>query len=122
MDEVRRLYDSTGKQVTEVAVCCPGVTPQHMNNPGFKTVTYDKDSKELLDFTTYYTQPSFSYWGNACYRFDSVYSAKKDETIYQTLSGMSLHKVGNAMRKVYTVKNGSSSYKSVKNGIDVKWE
>jgi len=122
MDEVRRLYDSTGKNITEVAISCPGVTPQHMNNPGFKTVTFDEGNKELTGFTTYYTRLGLNSWGTSTYTFDSVFSNKHHHTIYQRLAAMSLHKVGNAVKSVYTVMNQPTSYKSVKEGIEVKWE
>lgn len=117
MDEVRRLYDSTGTRITEVAISCPGVTPNHYNNPGFKVVRYDSVSKELVDFTTYYTRVGGSVWGAASYTFSGTYGPGK--TIYGRLSGMTLQATGNAMSKIYTVKNLFAPYNTTR-GIEVK--
>ncbi len=117
MDEVRRLYDSTGTRITEVAISSPGVTPNHFNNPGFKVVQYDSVSKELVDFTTYYTRVGNSAWGNSTYSFSAVYGTGKD--IYTRLSGLTLPAVGNSMNKVYTVKNLFAPYNTTR-GIEVK--
>lgn len=117
MDEVRRLYDSTGTRITEVAISSPGVTPNHFNNPGFKIVRYDSVSKELVDFTTCYTRVGSNTWGNNTYTFSAAYGAGKD--IYSRLSGMPLQAVGNSMSKVYTVKNLFAPYNTTR-GIEVK--
>ena len=120
MDEVRRLYDPTGKRITEVAISCPGVTPQHNNNPGFKTVTYDAISKELMDFTTYYTTPVSTSWGSNAYTFSSSFNSKPGNSIYQQLSGMTLTNITNRMNNIFTVKNGAPTY-TIQTGIEVKW-
>ena len=120
MDELRRLYDPTGKRITEVAISCPGVTPQHNNNPGFKTVTYDAISKELMDFTTYYTTPASTSWGNNTYTFSSSFNSKPGYSIYQQLSGLTLNNITNSMNNIFTVKNGAPNY-TTQTGIEVKW-
>lgn len=120
MDELRRLYDPTGKIITEVAISCPGVTPQHKNNPGFKTVTYNAISKELMDFTTFYTTPSSTSWGNNSYTFSSSFGSSSGKSIYQQLSGMTLTNITSNVNKIYTVKNGAPTY-NVQTGIEVKW-
>lgn len=119
MDEVRRLYDTTGTTITEVAISCPGVTPLFGNNPGFKTVHYDRTTKELLDFTTYYTTPQSKYWGTAVYTFSSTYSAQPNSTIYSTVSTMPLANVVTDMSKIYTVMNGAPT-DSVGKAVEVK--
>ncbi|MFN0189722.1 MAG: metallophosphoesterase [Bacteroidia bacterium] len=121
MDEMRRLYDPSGTTITEVAISCPGVTPQHGNNPGFKTVTYDASSKELMDFTTYYSTISSTSWGNSSYSFSATFGAPPGKSIFQQLSGMTLSNVANSMDKIYTVKNGKPAYKT-RSGIEVKSE
>lgn len=120
MDEVRRLYDSTGTAITAVAISCPGVTPQHYNNPGFKTVTYDALSKELLDFTTYYTTPTSTTWGDSTYTFSSTFPGMPNTTIYQRLVALPLTTVVNSMNIIFTVKNGPPTY-NTQGGIEVKW-
>jgi sphingomyelin phosphodiesterase acid-like 3 len=120
MDEVRRLYDPTGKRITEVAISCPGVTPQHNNNPGFKTVTYDAISKELMDFTTYYTTPTSTSWGNNTYNFNSTFGSTPGKSIYQQLSNMELTNITKSLNNIFTVKNGPAGY-NIQTGIDVKW-
>ncbi|HTF04021.1 MAG TPA: metallophosphoesterase [Bacteroidia bacterium] len=121
MDEVRRLYDPTGTKITEVAISCPGVTPQHSNNPGFKIVEYNAESMELLDFTTLYTTPQSEYWGNASYTFGSAYGCNDTCNIFQTLSMLSLAKVSAAMSTTFMVKNGMAGY-NITQGIEVKPE
>lgn len=120
MDEVRRLYDSTGTHITEVAISCPGVTPQHNNNPGFKIVQYDPKNMELLDFTTFYTTPGAASWGSSSYTFHSAFSCPAKISIYQRLSAMSFADVSASMSTIFMVKNGATpSYAA--QGIEVKW-
>ena len=119
MDEVRRLYDSTGKRITEVAISSPGVTPNHFNNPGFKVVRYDVVSKELLDFTTYYTRVGSKQWGSNSYTFSGTYGS--GASIFSRLSTMQVNDVWNSMNKVYTVKNLFAPYSTAR-GIEVKWQ
>ena len=119
MDEVRRLYDTTGTAITEIGISCPGVTPLFGNNPGFKVVQYDSTSKELMDFTTYYTTPLSQAWGTKSYTFSSTYGAAANTTLFQTLSTMPLTKVDSCMSTIFTVKNGAASYNTT-SGIEVK--
>ena len=121
MDELRRLYDPTGNNITEVAISCPGVTPQHDNNPGFKIVTYDSKSKELLDFTTYHTIPSVSNWGNSTYNFNHEFGYSDKNTMYENLAKDNIDSIHTKLNKIYTVMNGNPSY-DVKPGIEVKTE
>jgi sphingomyelin phosphodiesterase acid-like 3 len=119
MDEMRLLYDSTGQNVTEVAISSPGITPQHGNNPGFKSVSFDSTSKKLLNFTTYYTNlPVAGSWGNQVYRFSSVFSCN-EKYIYDFVQAQSLETIDGEMRKIYTVMHGSPAYHTV-NGIPIK--
>lgn len=120
MDEVRRLYDSTGRIVTAVAISCPGVTPQHYNNPGFKVVEYDTDSKQPVDFTTFYTTPDAVTWGNKSYTFDAAYGNNPGTTIYDYLSAMPTDSIDRRMNSVFTVKHNLPMPFSTKSGIDVK--
>ena len=119
MDEVRRLYDVNGTKITEVAVSAPGVTPQHNNNPGVKAYWYNSSTMELLDFETYYTTPTAPSWGRQSYRFSTIFQCDANSSIYQCLSGASLTDVNAAMDTIFTVMNGSPSYKTV-SGIEVK--
>jgi UDP-2,3-diacylglucosamine pyrophosphatase LpxH len=121
MDEIRRLYDSTGKRITEVAISGPGVTPQHNNNPGFKTVSYDAISKELMDFTTYYTTPASKSWGNNIYTFSFTYNSTPGKSIFQRLSGMPLTDITTIMNYIFTVKACPATY-NTQTGIEVKWD
>lgn len=121
MDEVRRLYDSTNTKITKVAISCPGVTPQHNNNPGFKIVEYDPTSKELMNFTTYHTTLNGPFWGKSTYTFSAAFGAAPEASIFDRLSKMSLTSVDSSMNTIFTVKNGAPSY-NTQGGIEVKWE
>ena len=84
-DELRRLHDRSGK-VVEVAVSAPGITTLHHNNPGFKLVSYDPESKELTGFTTYYTEQGASTWGTAYYTFEELFGCAAGSTILGCLT------------------------------------
>jgi len=119
MDEVRRIYDTTGTSITEVAISCPGVTPQHYNNPGFKLVQYDAASKELMDFTTYFTAPGETAWGDSSYTFSEVYGGSPGTSVYDRLSSLPLSDVSTGMNTVFTVRHGAATY-NITTGIEVK--
>jgi sphingomyelin phosphodiesterase acid-like 3 len=120
MDELRRLYDSTNTVITEVAISCPGVTPQHSNNPGFKTVVFDSKSKEVMDFTTYYTTPGGTGWGSSTYNFNTTFNNTPAVSIYQRIAGMPLTTINAGMSTIFTVKNGPPTY-NIQRGIEVTW-
>jgi len=121
MDELRRLYDPSGKNITEVAISCPGVTPQHNNNPGFKIVNYDTASKELLDFTTYHTIPAAVTWGSATYNFNDQFGYSSKNTMFENLVKDNIDSIHLKLNTIYMVKNGAPHY-DIKSGIEVTTE
>jgi 3',5'-cyclic AMP phosphodiesterase CpdA len=121
MDELRRLYDPFGSKITEVAISCPGVSPIHNNNPGFKLIQYDATSKELLDFTTYYTTPTATTWGNATYSFNQIFGYSSDKTMYENLSSDALPNIHTKLDSIFTVMHGPAGY-DISKGIEVKVE
>lgn len=121
MDELRRFYNPSGTNVTEIGISAPGITPNHGNNPGFKIVKYDATSKELLDFTTFYTSRSVSIWGNNSYSFNNQFGYSNQNTMYENLSKENIDSVTQKMDKIFMVMNGSPSY-DTQPGIEVKTE
>jgi len=122
MDELRRIYDSTGTKITEVAISCPGITPQHYNNPGFKLVYYDSTTFQPTDFETFYSTPSAASWGDLSYRFSDIFHAEKGVDIYGSVSKQSLSTLNTEMDSIYTVMHGPAGY-NTEAGIEVKpWE
>lgn len=121
MDELRRLYNTSGDKITEVAISCPGVTPIHGNNPGFKLVTYSTISKEILDFTTYYTVPTANNWGDASYSFNTIFGYDSNKTMYENVSEDSLPNIHTKLDSIYTVMHGPAGY-DIAPGIEVKIE
>jgi sphingomyelin phosphodiesterase acid-like 3 len=120
LDELRRLHDRDGR-ITEVAVSAPGITTNHGNNPGFKRVTYDRDTKELLDFVTFYTKRGNSAWGDDRYSFSTYYGCA-GQSILGCLTGAAYADtaaVNEVMDEVYTVMNGPPSY-DTSSGIEVE--
>lgn len=117
MDEIRRLYDTTGKYVTEVAIAAPGLSPNHRTNPAIKTVTFDSQSKELLDFSTYYTR-SYTSWGDDAYTFATTFKPQPQQTIYQAIKTMPIDTLRKRMQLIYNVKNNPFIFSSI--GIEVK--
>lgn len=120
MDELRRLYAKDGNTITEVAISAPGITPQHYNNPGFKTVSFDPNTFELTDFTTHYSTPQATTWGDKTYSFTQRFGCDDKTTIYACLASKSLTEVADSMDLVYTVMNGDTSYNPI-SGIDIKF-
>lgn len=70
-DSIRILYNKSGKYVGKVTFT-PGITPQHGNNPGFKTYYYDPETYQIIYSTTYYNNPEANYWGNNQYQFNDI--------------------------------------------------
>lgn len=103
MDELRRFYNPKDDSITEVGISCPGVTPNHQNNPGFKLVTYDTESKELLDFTTYYTVPSSVTWSDNSYNFNTIFQYSDKKTMFENVSQDSLGALSKKMDSIYWV-------------------
>ena len=120
MDEVRRLYDPQGTNITEVAISAPGISPIHNNNPGFKLVYFDPASKELTDFLTCYTTPGAGTYGHAGYRFSSTFGAGNAKTIYECLKSMEINTLDSAMNTIYLVKKKTASSSSTIGGIEVR--
>ena len=120
MDELRRLHDRAGG-VIEVAVAAPGVTTNHGNNPGFKLVTYDRDSKELLDFVTFYTRRGNSTWGDRQYSFAELFGCAGQSILACLTSARyaDTEAVDQVMDTFYTVMNGPPSY-DVQSGIEIE--
>lgn len=113
-DELRRLHDRSGN-VTEIAVSAPGITTTHGNNPGFKRVTYDPETKELLGFETFYTHSAkrdWSSWGDEYYTFSELYGCADGSTILECLTSpgyADTAAVDRILRSYYTVMNGPPS-------------
>jgi sphingomyelin phosphodiesterase acid-like 3 len=120
MDELRLLYDSTGKNITEVAISTPGICPQHGNNPGFKTVSFNPQTMDITDFTTYYTTlPVMNQWGNNIYSFSSIFNNKAGLSIKDFIKTQNLQAVTKGINQIYTVMHGNPAY-DISGGITVK--
>jgi sphingomyelin phosphodiesterase acid-like 3 len=119
MDELRLLYGPTSGSIVEVAISCPGLTPEYGHNPAFKVVSYDGTSKELLDFTSYYTQLGSTSFVWNTYSFSKIYGATNTTPIYKTLLSMPLAQINTNMGKTFTAQQGSPSYATI-GGIVVK--
>ena len=113
MDEFRLLYDDSSNNIPmQVAISCPGISPIFGNNPGFKLVTVDADSKFPMDFITYYTTVNPIIWQQP-YQFSQLSGAKPGVSIFQALKQMTPVQRKNVLNAIYTVKHGS-----IKNAYD----
>ncbi len=121
MDELRRLHDRAG-DVTEVAVAAPGITTNHGNNPGFKVVTYDASTKEILDFVTLNTKRGNKSWCDEQYAFSTLFDCAGESIFACLTSDRYSHTaaVDKVMDEIYTVMNGTSSYET-QSGIEVEY-
>ena len=118
MDEFRLLYDQSNKTCTQVAPSCPGISPMFGNNPGFKLVTADADSKLPTDYITYYATVSPITWQQP-YRFSQLAGVKKGVSIYDALRQMTPAARNNALNTIYKVKHGTAAYDTL--GVNVQW-
>lgn len=109
MDELRLLMDRTGNTAREVAISAPGITPLDSNNPGFKLVFFEPQTKEVIDFITLYTTPSATSWGDASYQFSRVYGCQP-QPLLACLQNQSLDQINAKMTTIFMVKNGTPSY------------
>lgn len=120
-DEMRLLYAPGTDTVKDVAVSCPGISILHKNNPGFKVVTFDKQSKELIDFTTHYTDIPVSpkSWPGS-YSFSAVFKSAPGETIFHRVTTMNQQDLIAGIGYTYNVRHGTASTTTVMNFYQVK--
>lgn len=121
-DGLRRIYAS--KDTTDLAaisISTPGITVDHKNNPGFKTITYDTTNFELLDFKTYYAVPTkkrhewehnknsnfkFSTDDAYSYTFKGTYNETDQKvSMLQTIKKASTQNIISDMKKILKVKS-----------------
>ncbi len=123
MDELRRMHDATGDNVTEVAISCPGISAQHHNNPGFKVVNYNTASKELTDFTTYYTTlPIKGTQWNGTYTFSGYFNVEPGTTIYNAVKDKQAYSIAEIVAQYYNVMHNSGSVNNIEPQIDVLYQ
>ena len=122
MDEIRKLANRDG-ELTVVALSIPGVTPEHGNNPGFKSFIYSSDDYTLLDSTTFYTTPMQSDWGNTTYSFAQDYGCQS-RAIKACIAALPESNLAIDMNVDYAVKNPaySSDWDSIDAAIDVNYQ
>ncbi|XZF14379.1 metallophosphoesterase [Chitinophagaceae bacterium MMS25-I14] len=119
MDEFRLLYaDSAAAAFTQVAISCPGISPRSGNNPGFKLVFADPQSKSPTDFITYYSTVNPVVWQQP-YMFSKLKGVKPGLSIYDALKQMTARERTNALDTIYNVKHGTVPYDTL--GLNVKW-
>lgn len=123
LDELRRLHDRSGNMI-EVAISAPGITTNHGNNPGFKLVSFDATTKELLDFETFYTEKGNAEWGEKSYSFDAQFNCEgaDQDTILACLASAkykSTEAIDKVLDETITVMNGPPSF-DTSSGIEVK--
>ncbi len=127
MDELKMLLDSN-ETFSEFAISCPGITPQHCNNPGFKVVTYDPNNNfELMDFTTiwsdffgHYSAQPFS----NSYTFSSAYQKPSNMTMHHFLDSLNQvdqDAIKDGMGKTYYVKREVEDSPKIEQAIWVRY-
>lgn len=121
MDEMRRLYTPGTDTVSEVAIGCPGISAEHGNNPAFKVVTFNDASKEVENFTTYYTTVpvKFENWNGGSYSFRSMFKCSMG-TIYDGVKNMPATEFANYLNTICTAGNGPIDIQHVSVQMDVR--
>lgn len=102
MDEIRLLCrpGTTDTIVTEVAISAPGISPNHGQNPAFRTVSYDPSSFELTGYTTYHTDLSSTVWGDGSYTFNDSYHCNS-ATIDECLKSLPYQEIAKSLEATY---------------------
>lgn len=117
MDEIRLLTKpgTAGAVVTEVAISSPGISPNHGQNPAFKTVSYSSTDYEPIDFTTYYTDQYNATWdANDTYTFTGKYGLNNISELTGKLDKQKFNIAANGLRETYKAGKGRSSDTPVK--------
>lgn len=119
LDGLRRLYaandNSDEKDLITVSVSTPGISVNHSNNPGFKSFQFNSTNFDLLDFTTYYAEPTqnwssdykdadFKYLSQP-YTFKGTYEITDPKSsIFTDIKGLKdASTINNYMRKILGV-------------------
>ncbi len=126
-DELKLLMDSTGG-MSEVAISCPGITPGHCNNAGFKLVSYQPGTFEFMGFTTIWsdfftTKTAQPY--DQTYTFSQYYQKPAGTTMYHHLDSLNdadsvLIETG--MGETYNVRNGEGLNDTEKAAIWARYQ
>ena len=62
LDGLRRIYaantNTNPNDLVTVSISTPGISVNHNNNPGFKSFKFNATNFDLIDFTTYYAEPT----------------------------------------------------------------
>ncbi len=80
LGELRTLYPSqtlTSMSVLNVGI--PGITPQHLNNPGMQIYLYDQQY-QLTEAKTFFTTPTPGSWSS--YSFQNDYACPTGSTLF----------------------------------------
>ncbi len=111
MDELRMLHGPQG--LFGLAVSAPGISPNHGQNPGFKTVYYDRGSTfGLQDFVTHYTEVPLSATSDwsSCYSFRNAYGCHASAaTMLDCVSGQSHDQLKRGLDSTFLVKKAVPS-------------
>ena len=129
LDGLRRLYanDTFYKQeMVALSISTPGVSVYHSNNPGFKSFSYDTSNFDLIDFTTYYAEPTaksgnhhyndedFKYLSKP-YTFKETYGITDPKmTIFSAIDGMKHRHIINAYTKKILYVRSNDTYPTEK--------
>ncbi|MCD2259046.1 metallophosphoesterase [Psychroserpens luteolus] len=134
LDGLRRLYaDDTfyKKDMVALSISTPGISVYHSNNPGFKSFSYDISNFDLIDFTTYYAEPTaksgnhhyedqdFKYQSKS-YTFKETYDIKDPKmTIFSAINGMQHRHIINAYTKQILYVNSNDKRPTEKFDFDL---
>lgn len=114
-DAIKRIIDGT--DVIELTVSTPGVTVNHDNNPAMKIFNYSPSNYELMDFTTYYTTPTATGWGDKQYTFSDSFGCTNGESMLACVQRLTNNDPTGTQQNVVSLINKILYTKSPKGGV-----
>ncbi|WP_299274920.1 metallophosphoesterase [uncultured Psychroserpens sp.] len=129
LDGLRRLYANDTfyqQEMVALSISTPGISVYHSNNPAFKSFSFDKSNFDLIDFTTYYAEPTASSGSNPykdenfkyqskSYTFKGTYNITDPKmTIFSAIDGMVHRHIINAYTKKILYVRSNDTYPTEK--------
>lgn len=101
-DQLNIIENAKGKKLLLVSYT-PGVSPQHGNNPGFKSYTYNSNNFDIINATTYYTTPTASSWGNTSYTFANNFHCQVGISLLACVNRLNTKDLQTDIKKIYSL-------------------
>ncbi len=126
MDGIKILTDKCGG-FSNFLISVPSITPDHLNNPGMKIISYDPSNNfSLVNFVTYYYaigSTAQTGWENS-YSFDGIFNCPQNTPIREYIQSKIFDKKDTTgflqdVKSIYTVKSIMPNDNDMKTAVKV---